>query len=156
MLARSFKLFLIALFVTGLLAFARSTVAQTNPTPAPLNRPDYDYTESNGCSRCHFSGGPHMPEAAGVIFNETTKAFALTGNGWRASAHSQSNYGSTQNTYCAKCHSPLQAKPEAQFVKGKFVDTDQIEAGKVEGVTCATLPPAQSPCADPRKKVHFL
>jgi hypothetical protein len=141
MLIRFSKLFLLAIFFAGLLAFARSSSAQSNPTPAPLNRPDYDYTESNGCTRCHFSGGPHMPEAAGVVFNEATKAFALTGNGWRASAHAQTNYGSTQNTYCGKCHSPLQAKPEAQFVKGKFVDTNQIEAGKVEGVTCAVCHP---------------
>ena len=141
MYSKSFKLILLALFVTGLLAFARSSSAQSNPTPAPLNRPDYNYTESNGCSRCHFSGGPHMPEAVGVKFNDATKAFVFTGGGWRASAHSQTNYASTQNTYCAKCHSPLQAKNAAQFVKGKFVDTEQIADGVVEGVTCAACHP---------------
>ena len=77
MFSKSFKLILFAIFVTGLLAFARSSIAQSNPTPAPPNRPDYDYTESNGCSRCHFSGGPHMPEAAGVKFDDTTKETLL-------------------------------------------------------------------------------
>jgi hypothetical protein len=132
----------LALFLAGLLILTQTTQAQsTNPTPAPLGRPDYVYTESNGCTSCHFSrgaGGDHMPEAVGVRFDDATKAFVFTGNGWRASAHSQSNYKSTQNTYCAKCHSPLQAKAEAEFKMGK---SERIPDGKVEGVTCAACHP---------------
>jgi hypothetical protein len=146
------QLFLIALFGVGLLALTQATRAQSvtptaNPTPAPLGRPDYNYAESNGCTSCHFSrgaGGDHMPEAVGVKFDDASNAFVFTGSGWRASQHSISNYKSTQNTYCAKCHSPLQAKPEASFKKGMLIDTQQVEDGKVEGVTCAVCHPSHT------------
>lgn len=113
-------------------------------SPTNLARPDYDYTESNGCTRCHFTNGvlgDHMPEAVGMVFNDTTKQFALTGAGWRASLHAMSNYKSTQNTYCAKCHSPLQAKPESEFKPGGF---EEIPDGKVEGITCAACHPSHN------------
>jgi hypothetical protein len=146
------QLFLVALFAVGLLALTQATSAQSvtpaaNPTPAPLARPDYNYTESNGCVSCHFSrgaGGDHMLEAVGVNFDGTANAFAFSGGGWRSSAHSQSNYKSTQNTYCAKCHSPLQAKPEASFKKGMLIDTQQVPDGQVEGVTCAVCHPSHT------------
>jgi len=146
------QLFLVALFAGGLLALTQTTRAQSvgpaaNPTPAPLGRPDYNYTESNGCNSCHFSrgaGGDHMLEAVGVSFDSTANAFAFSGGGWRASLHSIANYKSTQNTYCAKCHSPLQAKPEASFKKGMLINTEQIEDGKVEGVTCAVCHPSHT------------
>src|SRR6185436_14116773 len=136
------QLFLVALFAVSLLALTQTTWAQdvspqANPTPVPLSRPDYNYSESNGCVSCHFSrgaGGDHMPEAVGMRFDDATNAFVFTGGGWRASVHSQSNFKSTQNTYCAKCHSPLQADPNAQFGVGKSAS---IPDGKVEGVTCA-------------------
>lgn len=32
---------------------------------------------------------------------------------WMASKHSRWNYRTTQNTFCAQCHSPLQARPES-------------------------------------------
>src|SRR5262245_57271513 len=110
------KLFLVALFAVGLLALTQITRAQSvtpmaNPTAAPLGRPDYNYSESNGCVSCHFvygEKGDHMPEAVGMRFDASTNAFVFTGGGWRASVHSQTNFKSTQNTYCAKCHSPLQ------------------------------------------------
>jgi hypothetical protein len=85
-----------------------------------------------------------MLEAVGVSFDSTTNAFAFSGGGWRASLHSIANYRSTQNTYCAKCHSPLQAKPEASFKKGVLINTEQIEDGKVEGVTCAVCHPSHT------------
>lgn len=146
------QLFLVALFAVGLLAVTQATRAQTvtpaaNPTPAPLARPDYNYTESNGCTSCHFSrgaGGDHMPEAVGVRFDDATNAFVFSGNGWRSSRHSQSNYKSTQNTYCAKCHSPLQAAPEASFKKGVLINAKQIPDGQVEGVTCAACHPSHN------------
>jgi Cytochrome c554 and c-prime len=144
-----FKLFLVALFAVGLLAITQATRAQNmvptaNPTPAPLGRPDYNYSESNGCTSCHFSrgaGGDHMPEAVGMKFDDATNAFVFTGSGWRASVHAQSNFKSTQNTYCAKCHSPLQAKPEAEFKIGM---NEPIPDGKVEGVTCAACHPSHN------------
>jgi hypothetical protein len=85
-----------------------------------------------------------MLEAVGVKFDDTTRVFSFTGNGWRASAHSQSNYKSTQNTYCAKCHSPIQAKPDAQFKMGM---SEPIADGKVEGVTCAACHPSKASAA---------
>lgn len=146
MLGKFIKVSFVAIFLTVLVVLTQSVSAQ-NPTPAPLARPDYNYSESNGCTSCHFSrgaGGAHMPEAVGVIFDDTTRAWKLTGQGWRASAHATSNYGSTQNTYCAKCHSPLQARLESNYRNNKFENTEQIAAGKVEGVTCAACHPSHN------------
>ncbi|MEW6130917.1 MAG: hypothetical protein AB1757_28055 [Acidobacteriota bacterium] len=131
----------LAFFLVSLLALTSSSSAQSNPTPAPLGRPDYNYAESDGCTRCHFvygEKGDHMPEAVGMYFDTAKNAFAFTGGGWRASAHSQSNYKTTQNTFCAKCHSPLQAKADAEFKLGK---SEPIADGQVEGVTCAACHP---------------
>jgi nitrate/TMAO reductase-like tetraheme cytochrome c subunit len=139
------QLFFVALFAAGLLALAQMTEAQTvNPTPAPLGRPDYNYSESDSCNSCHFSrgaGGDHMLEAAGFAFDTTSNAFKFSGGGWRASVHAQSNFKSTQNTYCAKCHSPLQADPNAEFLIGA---STPIADGKVEGVTCAVCHPSHT------------
>lgn len=151
MLIRFSKLFLLAIFFAGLLAFARSSSAQSTPSPTALNRPDMNWSEANGCTRCHFTlnpdgtrRGPHMIEAVGVSWDDTKKTFSLTGKGWFASKHAVSNYESTANTYCARCHSPLQAKVAAQYVKGKFVDTEQVPYGKMEGVTCAACHPSHT------------
>ena len=141
---RFIQLIFVAIILGGLWSLTATTQAQTNPTPSPLNRPDYNYSESNGCTSCHFlrgAGGDHMPEAVGVRFDDATKAFVFTGGGWRASVHAQTNYASTQNTYCAKCHSPLQAKPDAEFKMGK---SEPIADGKVEGVTCAACHPSHN------------
>jgi hypothetical protein len=138
----------LALFLAGLLVLTQTTQAQTSPqTPVALDRPDYNYSESNGCARCHFvygAKGDHNPEAVGVFFDSAKNAWTFTGSGWRASAHSQSNYKSTQNTYCAKCHSPLQAKAESEFKMGK---SEPIPDGKVEGVTCASCHPSKASTA---------
>jgi hypothetical protein len=139
------KLVTIAALAVGLiLALQQRGQGQAVVSPTNLARPDYDYAESNGCTRCHFSRGAlgdHMPEAVGMTFNEKTQQFAFTGEGWRASLHAQSNYKSTQNTYCAKCHSPLQAKPNAEFKLGGY---EEIPDGKVEGVTCAVCHPSHT------------
>jgi hypothetical protein len=140
------KFSLVTIFAIGLLALTQSASAQ-NPTPTPLNRPDYNYSESNGCTACHFSrgaGGDHMLEAVGVKFDDASRTFSFTGNGWVASSHAQSNFGSTQNTYCAKCHSPLQAKPESSFKKGIMLNTEPIDRSAIEGVTCATCHPSHN------------
>lgn len=132
-----------AFILVGLLALTQVVQAQ-NPTPSAYNRPDYNYSESSGCVSCHFAmgtKGDHNLEAVGIMFNDTTKTFFLTGGGWRSSMHAQSNYRSTQNTNCAKCHSPLQATAEAAFAPGESVP---IPDGKVEGVTCAACHPSHT------------
>src|SRR5262249_33295018 len=125
--------------------FSARPSAQSVPSPAGLGLPGYDYSEPNSCTACHFSlgaKGDHMLEAVGVKFDDKSKVFSFTGNGWFASNHSRSNYGTTQNTFCAKCHSPLQAKADSTYSnKGIFSNTDQIPYGKVEGVVCASCHP---------------
>lgn len=116
----------------------------TNPTPAPLNDPLYNYSTPNSCTVCHFllgAKGDHMPEAVGVKFNDATQAFVLTGGGWFASHHSRTNHRSTQNTFCAKCHSPLEATPQATFEDGFLMNTALVADGKIEGVTCNACHP---------------
>jgi nitrate/TMAO reductase-like tetraheme cytochrome c subunit len=137
--------FIVSTFILGgLLALSQAALAQ-NPTPTAYDRPDYNYSDSKSCVNCHFirgaAGADHNLEAVGIMYNDTTKQFYLTGGGWRASAHAQSNYKSTQNTECAKCHSPLQAKPEAVFSPGK---AEPIPDGQVEGVTCASCHPSHN------------
>lgn len=133
-----------AFILVGLLALTSAVQAQ-NPTPTAYDRPDYNYSESSSCLSCHFirgaAGADHNNEAVGIMYNDTKKTFFLTGNGWRASQHAQSNYKSTQNTNCAKCHSPLQATAEAAFAPNKSVP---IPDGKVEGVTCAACHPSHT------------
>lgn len=109
--------------------------------PTPLNPPTYNYWEADSCTSCHFLDNgvdDFQLEVVGVTFNDKTNSFAFTGKGWFASRHSQSNYGSTQNTFCAKCHSPMQAKPEASFNNGFLQNTQLIPNGEVEGVTCSS------------------
>ena len=63
MLRKFIRLTCVALLLGGLIALTQTTRAQAqNPTPAPLGRPDINYSESNGCTGCHFSrgaGGDH-------------------------------------------------------------------------------------------------
>jgi cytochrome c554/c'-like protein len=138
------KKFIVWLIFLILFASCTLLTVAANPTPAPLAPPTYNYTESNGCPSCHFSrgaGGDHMMEAVGVSIDSANTAFTLSGGGWRASRHAQSNHGSTQNTFCAKCHSPIQATPQATFNNGFLENTALIADGKMEGVTCAGCHP---------------
>lgn len=140
------KTLFLVLFFAGVFLAVRTAQAQ-NPTPTPLDMPGYNYTESNSCTRCHFVygvRGDHMLEAVGVAFDTAANAFKFSGNGWRASRHSQSNFRSTQNTYCAKCHSPLQAKAESTWNDGFFENTSSIPSGQMEGVTCAACHPSHN------------
>jgi hypothetical protein len=144
-------------FLTLIFALFTSTVVMfaANPTPTNLGRPDYNYTESNGCTSCHFTTGPstdHMLEAIGVKIDSTNTIFSFTGSGWRASQHSISNYGATQNTFCAKCHSPLEATPQATFNNGYLQNTALIAYGTVEGVTCGSCHPPHN--AVPRLGIY--
>lgn len=140
------QLVFLALFFVGLLALTQTTWAQGTSQP-PKIRPDYNYTESYGCTRCHIlrgAGGAHMAEAVGAMYDDAAITFNFTGGGWLGSQHSQSNYKSTQNTYCARCHSPLQAKPGAEFKLGK---SEPIADGQMEGVTCAACHPSKASAA---------
>jgi hypothetical protein len=138
------KKFIYLMTLVFILAGLSLVIQAANPTPIGLNSPNYTYTEANSCTACHFSsgaGGDHMLEAVGVKIDSTNTVFSFSGSGWFASRHSQSNYGSTQNTFCAKCHSPIEATAQAQFSNGFFTNTDLIADGKTQGVTCAACHP---------------
>jgi hypothetical protein len=144
---------IIALMSLGMLSAVRaqqSTVApQANPVP-PSIRPNYNYTEAFSCTACHFvmgTGGDHNLEAVGVSFDDTAKQFNFTGGGWLNAKHSESNHGENQNTYCARCHSPLQASPKSSYKNGIFKNTDPIPNGQMEAVTCATCHPSHTVAA---------
>jgi hypothetical protein len=64
----------------------------------------------------------------------------LTGSGWLASRHAQSDHGSTENGFCAKCHSPLQASASAVFNNG-VVNADPVPQQRFQAVTCGTCHP---------------
>ena len=64
----------------------------------------------------------------------------LTGSGWFASRHSQSDYASTENGFCAKCHSPLQASASASFNNGA-VNAGPVPQQRFQAVTCVTCHP---------------
>jgi hypothetical protein len=111
------------------------------PDPTSMNPPTYNYWEANSCTSCHFLDNgvdDFQLEAVGVNYDDKAKVFSFTGSGWYASRHSQSNHRSTQNTYCAKCHSPMQATPQASFDNGAFKNTALIADGVVEAVTCSS------------------
>lgn len=117
-----------------------------DPIPSAYLRPDYNYkTPLTSCAMCHFKrpngGGDHNSEAVGLVFDDATYAWKLTGNGWLASKHSQTNEGETQNTYCAKCHSPLEAKPDAEFKFGKY---QEFPEGSAQAVTCNVCHPGHA------------
>jgi NapC/NirT cytochrome c family, N-terminal region len=87
--------------------------------------------------------------ATGVPYTCCTGAHAgtcpdmwqLTGSGWFASRHSQSDYASTENAFCAKCHSPLQASASASFNNGAVVNAGPVPQQRFQAVTCATCHP---------------
>jgi Cytochrome c554 and c-prime len=111
------------------------------PDPTTLNPPTYNYWEANSCTSCHFLDNgvdDFQLEVVGVNYDDKAQTFSFTGSGWFASRHSQSNHGSTQNTFCAKCHSPLQAKSQATFNNGFLENTELLPNGVVEGVTCSS------------------
>ena len=100
------------------------------PLPVNLDRPDYNDVGVT-CSNCHWNAGEgnplHTSRAVGVTYNTTTGMYERTGHGWWDSRHAQSQngwsnptstlgwtqpsgtYGENDNTFCANCHSPLQA-----------------------------------------------
>lgn len=136
----------LTLIFAGGLASVASAQSATTPVP-PQIRPDYNYSDAYSCTACHFAmgaNGDHNLEAVGVHYDDTNKVFQFTGGGWLTSMHSQSNYRSTQNTFCTKCHSPLEADPNATYKKGVFKNTNPVADGQMEGVTCASCHPSHT------------
>lgn len=110
--------------------------------PTNMSLPTYDYGEGETCAGCHFILGlDHTSRAFGVIWNVPSQTWQLTGNGWLASAHAQSEHGSNENAFCAKCHSPLQASASAGFDNGAVVNAGPVPQQRFQAVTCATCHP---------------
>jgi hypothetical protein len=127
-----------------------------SPLPVNLDRPDYDYSNVT-CMSCHFIEGlDHTARAAGVTYNTTTNLWERTGHGWWDSRHAQSqngwsstaiNYGWTQppgpygendNTFCASCHSPLQASTTVPGMFGLGAVIDPVTVSTFQGVVCSS------------------
>jgi len=112
------------------------------PLPTNMSLPTYDYGAPETCAGCHFLLGlDHTSRVLGVIWNDQTQTWELTGGGWLASAHAQSDHGSTENAFCAKCHSPLQASASAGFDNGAVVNARSIPPQRFQAVTCGTCHP---------------
>ena len=133
--------------------------------PTNLDRPSYDYSNANSCPACHFIDGyDHTARAAGLQWNSTTNKWDRTGHGWWDSAHAQSQYGwsstatshgwvqpdgpygETDNTFCAFCHSPLQADGTATFFNGSVVNP--VIVPTFQGVTCGSCHPSNTVAAE--------
>ena len=112
--------------------------------PTDVSLPTYDYAVPENCAGCHFILGLNFTSRAlGVIWNSTTNTWDLTGSGWLSAWHSQSDHGSTENTFCAKCHSPMQAAATASFNAGA-VNASPVPQPRFQAVTCATCHPPDS------------
>ncbi|MGA7873072.1 MAG: hypothetical protein WCA22_19450 [Candidatus Binatus sp.] len=136
------------------------------PPGKNLVRPEYDYSNVT-CTSCHFIDGyDHTARAAGLQFNSATNMWERTGHGWWDSRHAQSQYGwsstatnygwvqppgpygETDNTFCAFCHSPLQA---AATEPGMFLDgsvIDPVTVSSFQGVTCSSCHPSNTIAAE--------
>lgn len=118
------------------------------PLPTNMSLPTYDYAAPETCAGCHFLLGlDHTSRALGVIWNDETQTWELTGSGWLASAHSQTEHGSTNNTFCAKCHSPLQATAYSGFNNGLVANASDIPEQRFQAVTCGTCHPPDNVAA---------
>jgi formate-dependent nitrite reductase cytochrome c552 subunit len=104
---RLFGLFLIPL--AALMMLAGQALAQ-------------DRTEAEGCKACHFyPGSVVMPFTVDTYYE---------------SSHANSYLPFLGNTYCAECHSPFQADPDATHSENAPVLLDNWEA-----VTCGSCHP---------------
>lgn len=112
---KRFSLALLLLAVAILPFFLVSTTAANDFTDLEFFA--YDRTESDRCGGCHRN--PGMP-----FVTQT----------WLNSGHANSFKGG--NTYCAKCHSPLQGDPEA--TRG---DNDPVAFEDWQAVTCGVCHP---------------
>ncbi len=133
--------------VAALLGWSASGWAQTScPSvlPTNLDRPGYDYS-SVTCTACHFVENlDHTARAAGLVFNNNTCEWQRNGHGWWDSHHSQSRHGSTDNTFCAYCHSPLDIPIGAQV---GTISNGQVNAQPIsdfQAVTCNACHPSNT------------
>ena len=76
--------------------------------------------EAAQCANCHES--PHM---------------AFVANMWLESGHASTNGRGRDNTFCANCHSPLQADARASAAQNTT-----IPASQWQGVTCSACHPS--------------
>src|SRR5579875_1417277 len=112
------------------------------PLPINMSLPTYDYSAPETCAGCHFILGlDHTARAFGVIWDAQSQTWDLTGSGWLASDHAQSDHGSTENAFCAKCHSPLEAAAVAGFDQGTVTNANPVPQQRFQAVTCATCHP---------------
>ncbi len=123
-------------------AGAQNSLNSPYPEATNLTPPTYNYEEGNSCATCHFIFGvDHMPDAVGLTWNSTANEWRYSGGGWYASWHAQSDHRETRNTFCAKCHSPLQAAPSASISLGN-VNAVPVPDGAMQAVTCGTCHPS--------------
>jgi hypothetical protein len=142
---RYWVIFCIALmlgFAANVWAQAPGTLVPPKPTAlepgvTPYSpTPTYDYATPNSCTGCHFIDGyDFLSNVLGVAWNDSTQSWTRTGHGWLDSRHAQSEYGENNNTFCAKCHAPLQASATSSFNNG-FVQADPIPDGAFAAVNC--------------------
>jgi len=154
---------LVLLLSIWLIGTARAAFAAAPIPPTNLDRPGYDYSGIT-CTSCHFIDGyDHTARAAGLQWNATTQQWERTGHGWWDSAHAQSQfgwsstaanhgwvqppgpYGENDNTFCAYCHSPLQADGTSQFSNGAVINP--ITVSTFQAVTCASCHPSNAVAA---------
>jgi len=151
------------IFCTLMLVWNASGFCAPPIPPTNLDRPSYDYSDANSCPACHFiEGYDHTARAAGLQFNSTTNLWERTGHGWWDSRHAQSQYGwsstainygwiqpagpygETDNTFCASCHSPLQASATepGMFSDGSVIDP--LTVSTFQSVTCSSCHPSNT------------
>ena len=85
----------------------------------PASAGAYDRSEQEGCAGCHYT--PVMPFTAGTYLE---------------SNHADSYQAYLGNTYCASCHSPFQADPDATHS-----DSVPVPLVEWEAVTCGSCHP---------------
>lgn len=156
---------LVALWLCAVLVGWKSSVLAAPPIPPTnLNRPNYDYSNADSCPACHFIDGyDHTARAAGLQWDATTNQWERTGHGWWDSKHAQSQYGwskvtsqfgwtqppgpygEADNTFCAFCHSPLQADGASTFSHGSVINP--VIVSTFQAVTCGSCHPTNTVAA---------
>ena len=84
----------------------------------------YDNSEPAYCGGCHLPFAKHMPFVAAK---------------WKESRHARTYGRRYGNTFCAQCHAPLQADPDASYM-----NNDPVALEDWQSVTCSS-------CHDPSK-----
>lgn len=135
------------------------------PLPTNMSLPTYDYTDGETRAATRFTtGSDHRARAFGVLWNDQSQTWELTGSGWLSSPHSQTEHGSTENGFCTKCHSPDQAFASAGFNNGSVTNAGSVPQVRVQGVTCqgchypddvATILLAKNPQANPDVAIYL-